>query len=166
MRRGGQAVRERRRQRTDDLVGVLSLLQNASVVVTIDQVALLSVTGSLNGDELGRLQSSVDELLDGGSRLLVADLSGVISCDSRLFDLLSRTSHLVEYRGGWLRLVGVGSPVLDALDQAALPEVLLVYRASGWASHGSAGPRQTATPRRYTPAVPASAQPDGSGSHR
>jgi len=65
------------------------LLQSTSVTVTIEQVDLLSVTGPLDGDGLGRLQSSVDELLAGGSRLLVADLSGVAGCDSRLFDLLS-----------------------------------------------------------------------------
>jgi hypothetical protein len=33
-----------------------------------------------------------------------------------------------------LSLVGVGPAVLDTLHQAALPEVLLVYRASRWAS--------------------------------
>ena len=119
------------------------MLQSTSVMVTIEQVNLLSVAGQLDGDGFGRLQSGVDELLDGGARLLVADLSGVASCDRRLFDLLSRTSYLLGCQGGWLRLVGVGSPVLNALDQAALPEVLLVYRASGWASHGSAEPRRT-----------------------
>jgi hypothetical protein len=30
----------------------------------------------------------------------------------------------------------LGAPVLDALDQAALPDVLLVYRAAQWAGHG------------------------------
>jgi anti-anti-sigma regulatory factor len=94
------------------------------------------VVGRLDGEGLGRLESRLDELLDGDGRSLVADLSGVTGCDGRLFDLLARTSRLVGCRGGWLRLVGLGSPVLNALDQAALPEVLLVYRASEWASHG------------------------------
>ena len=97
---------------------------------------LLSVTGQLDDPGLDRLQCRVDELLDGGARLLLADLSGVAGCDGRLFDLLARTQHLVGRRGGWLRLVGLGPPVLDALDQAALPEVLLVYRAARWAGHG------------------------------
>jgi hypothetical protein len=79
----------------------------------------------------------LDELLGNGARLLVADLSAVAGCDGRLFDLLARTQHLVGRRGGWLRLVGLGSPVLDALDQAALPEVLLMYRAARWAGHGA-----------------------------
>ena len=58
------------------------------------------------------------------------DLSGVAGCDGRLFDLLARIEHLVGCRGGWLRLVGLGPPVLDALDQAELPDVLLMYRAA------------------------------------
>jgi len=136
------------------------------MTVTIEHVDLLSVAGHLDDDGLGRLQSSVDELLAGGSRLLVTDLSGVASCDSRLFDLLSRTSDLVGNRGGWLRLVGVGPPVLNALDQAALPEVLLMYRAWGWANHGSPEPRRSPTPLRHTPMAPPSAHPDRPGFHR
>jgi hypothetical protein len=55
-----------------------------------------------------------------------------------LFVVLARTNDLLRCRDGWLRLVGVGPAVLDALDQAALPEVLLVYRAAEWAAHGAA----------------------------
>jgi anti-anti-sigma regulatory factor len=112
------------------------LLQRTSVRVKVEQVDLLSVAGQLDDEGLGLLQSRLDELLDGDARSLVADLSGVTGCDGRLFDLLARTNHVVGCRGGWLRLVGLGPPVLNALDQAALPEVLLVYRASEWASHG------------------------------
>jgi anti-anti-sigma factor len=139
------------------------MLQSTSVMVTIEQVDLLSVTGRLDCDGLRRLQHSVDELLAGGARMLLADLSGVASCDSRLFDLLSRTSHLVGHREGWLRLVGVGPSVLNALDQATLPDVLLVYRASGWASNGTAETRCAATPHRH---IPAPVQPRGPGFHR
>jgi hypothetical protein len=76
-------------------------------------------------------------MLVAGARLLVADLSGVAGVRRRLFDLLVRTHHMLDCRGGWLRLVGLGPSVLAALDQAALPEVLLVYRASKWAVHGA-----------------------------
>jgi anti-anti-sigma regulatory factor len=109
---------------------------NAPVTVRVEQVDLLSVTGRLDDPGLDRLQCRVDELLDSGARLVVADLSGVAGCDGRLFDLLARTQRLVGGRGGWLRLVGLGLPVLNALDQAALPEVLLVYRSARWAGHG------------------------------
>src|SRR6476661_5516874 len=106
---------------------------NARVTITVEQVDLLSVTGRIDDPELERLRCRLDELIDAGARLLVTDLSGVTACDGRLFELLARTRHRVECHGGWLRLAGLSSPVLDALDQAALPEVLLVYRAARWA---------------------------------
>ena len=109
---------------------------NVPVTIRVEQVNLLSVTGQLGDLGLDQLQRRVDELLDGGARLLLADLSGVAVCDGRLFDLLARTQHLVGRRGGWLHLVGLGPSVLDALDQAALPEVLLVYQAARWAGFG------------------------------
>ena len=109
---------------------------DAPVTIRVEQVELLSVTGQLDDPGLDQLQYRLDVLLDGGTRLLVADLSGVVGCDGRVFDLLARAQHLVGRRGGWLRLVGLGAPVLDALDQAALPEVLLVYKAARWAGNG------------------------------
>ena len=105
---------------------------DAPVTITVEQVDLLSMSGQLDDLGLGQLQCGLDELLDGGARLLVADLSGVSGCDGRLFDLLTRTQHFVGGRGGWLRLGGLSSPVLDALDQADLSDVLLVYRAAWW----------------------------------
>jgi anti-anti-sigma regulatory factor len=104
--------------------------------IRVEQVELLSVTGQLDDAGLARLQRRFDELLDDGALLLLADLSGVADCDCRLFDLLARTQRLVGHRGGWLRLVGLGPPVLAALDQADLPEVLLVYRSARWTDHG------------------------------
>ena len=74
--------------------------------------------------------------------------------------------HVVERRGGWLRLVGLRSSVLNALDQAALPDLLLVYRASAWASRGSVEPTWTGIPRDQNAAAPASTQLAGPGSPR
>ena len=105
---------------------------NSPVTVRIDQVDLVSVTGQLDHRGLDRLQCRLDELLDGGARLVLADLSGVTGCDRRLFDLLVRTQHLATRGGGWLHLVGLGPPVWEALDEAALPELLQVYRATRW----------------------------------
>src|SRR4029078_1483282 len=97
------------------------LLQSTSVTVTIERVDLLSVAGQLDGQGLERLQGHVGELLDGGARFVVADLSGVAGCDGRLFDLLSKTSYVVGCRGGWLRLGWVRSPGVDALALGARP---------------------------------------------
>ena len=108
------------------------------VTIRVEQVSLLSVTGQLDDLGLDQLQCRLDELLDSGARLLLADLSGVAVCDGRLFDLLARIQHLVGRRGGWLHLVGLGTAVWDALDQASLPKVLLIYRAARWAGQSVA----------------------------
>jgi anti-anti-sigma regulatory factor len=113
-----------------------SVTTSASVTIKVEQVDLLSVTGQLDDAGLDRLQGRLDELHEADARLLLVDLSGVAGCDGRLFDMLARTQHLVGRREGCLRLVGLGPPVLDALDQAGLPEVLLIYRAARWTDHG------------------------------
>jgi len=78
------------------------MTSNASVTIRVEQVELLLVTGQLDDPGLDQLGCRVDELLAGGTRLLVADLSGVTACDSRLFDLLARTQYIVGDRGGWM----------------------------------------------------------------
>lgn len=134
--------------------------QTAELTIKTEQVDMLSVIGRLDVAGLGQLQRQLDLLFDGGARFLVTDLSQVVGCDRRLFDVLTRASNLVERRGGWLRLVGMGPSVLDSLDEAALPEILLVYRAStgfvasvepGRARRVNSSPR---SPRR--PAMPVS----------
>jgi anti-anti-sigma regulatory factor len=112
-----------------------SVTIHAPATIKVEQVDLLSVTGQLDDPGLDRLQGRLDELHEAGARLLLVDLSGVAGCDGRLFDLLARTQYFVGSREGCLRLVGLGPPVLDALDQADLPEVLLIYRAARWAGH-------------------------------
>lgn len=109
------------------------LTSSELLTIAVDHIDLLTVTGQLDDPGLDRLQLQLDELLDGDTRLVLIDLSCVSVCDGGLFYLLARTQHVLEQRGGRLRLVGLARPVLDALDRAALPEVLLVYRAARWA---------------------------------
>lgn len=105
---------------------------SSPVTIKVEHVDLVSVTGQLDDPGLDRLRCRLDELLDGGASLVLADLSGVVGCDSRLFDLLARTQCFVARGGGWLHLVGLGPSVWAALDEAALPELLQVYRATRW----------------------------------
>lgn len=88
------------------------------LTITHEQVDLLSVRGRLDWAGLLALRQQMDRLLDGGARLLLADLSRVEYCDNRLPDLLARTSALVARRGGWLRLIGPGTSVLSTVEQA------------------------------------------------
>jgi hypothetical protein len=63
-------------------------------------------------DGTGRV--TVPSAGDGATSLL--QVTAQRSCDGRVFDLLARAQHLIGYREGWLRLVALGPPVLDALD--------------------------------------------------
>jgi len=121
--------------KSDACVGV-DMAQRTRIVIETEQVHLLSVSGALDREGLRELRKHLGALYDAGVRLIMADLCRVTSCDGRLFAVLVQSDHLLTRRGGWLRLAGLGPAVLDALDQATLPEVLLVYRASDQASRG------------------------------
>ena len=62
----------------------------------------------------------------------MVNLAGVSSCDYRLFEVLTRTHQLLTERRGWLRLVGIGPTVINALDDALPSEFLLVCQAGDW----------------------------------
>jgi hypothetical protein len=72
---------------------------------------------------------------------LRVDLAGVISCDYRLFDVLAWTHQFLADYQGWMRLVGIGPAVVNALDEALPAEFLLVRQVGDW----GAGVRRAAT---------------------
>jgi anti-anti-sigma regulatory factor len=74
-------------------------------MITNEQVNLLSVSGRLDGAGLRILQQQINLLLDAGARFLLTDLSRAEQWDCNVFDLLARTSNLIQQRGRWLRLV-------------------------------------------------------------
>jgi ABC-type transporter Mla MlaB component len=97
------------------------MVQRTRIVIDTKQVHLLSVSGALDREGLRELKKHISALHDAGVRLIMADLFRVTSCDGRLFAVLAHSDHLLTGRGEWLRLVGLGPAVLDALDQATLP---------------------------------------------
>jgi hypothetical protein len=99
--------------------------QVTGLAIAHEQVHLLSVRGRLDSSSaLGAVQKDLDMLLDVGTRFLLADLSRVEPCDSRMSDLLARTATLLEQRGGWLRMVAPGSTTVQTVDPAASSEGL------------------------------------------
>ena len=108
---------------------------NAPVAIKVEQVDLLSVTGQLDDLGLDRLQCRLDELLDGGAKLLLADLSR----SDRLRRPVVRHARAGRVfrrcRGGWLHLVGQGPPCSTASTRHPA-EVLRRYRAARWAGQG------------------------------
>lgn len=111
---------------------------STQVTISTEQVDLLSVTGRLDDTGLTQLRMQLEALFDTGTVYLIVDLAGVISCDHRLFDVLARTQQILADQQGWMRLVGIGPAVANALDEARPSEFLLVCQAGDWGA-GRAG---------------------------
>lgn len=109
-----------------------ALVESTKVTINTEQVALLSITGRLDVAGLVQLRLQLQALLDTYTKYVVVNLAGVGSCDHQLFDVLTQAHHRLTDRQGWLRLVGVGPAVHNALDEATTSECLLVYQASEW----------------------------------
>lgn len=109
-----------------------ALVESTEVTFNTEQVALLSITGRLDVAGLAQLRLQLKALLDTDTKYVVVNLAGVGSCDHRLFDVLAQAHHGLTERQGWLRLVGVGPAVRNALDEATTSECLLVYEAAEW----------------------------------
>jgi anti-anti-sigma regulatory factor len=105
---------------------------STQVKISTEQVDLLSVTGRVDDTGLTQLRMQLEALVDAGAVYLVVDLAGVISCDHGLFDVLACTHQILADRQGWLRLVGIGPVVVNALDEARPSEFLLVCQAADW----------------------------------
>jgi hypothetical protein len=106
----------------------------AEVTISAQPVDLLSVTGQLHNTGLTQLIQQLQALCDTGTQHLILDLARVTGCDHRLFDVLAWIHQILTERRGWVRLVGVGSTVYNALDDATPSESLLVYQTSDWTS--------------------------------
>jgi len=106
----------------------------AEVTISAQQVDLLSVSGRLYDTGLAQLSTQLQELCNTGARYLILDLARVSGCDHRLFDVLGWIHQILTGRRGWMRLVGVGPTVYNALDDATPSESLLVYQTSDWTS--------------------------------
>jgi anti-anti-sigma regulatory factor len=105
---------------------------STQVKISTEQVDLLSVTGRVDDTGLTQLRMQLEALVDTGTVYLVVDLAGMTSCDHGLFDVLACTHQILADRQGWMRLVGVGPAVVNALDEARPSEFLLVCQAADW----------------------------------
>jgi anti-anti-sigma regulatory factor len=112
--------------------GVVAMALSTQVTISTEQVDLLSVTGRLDDTGLAQLRMQLEALFDTGAMSLVVDLAGVTCCDYRLFDVLTRTHQFLADHQGWMRLVGIGPAVINALDDALPSEFQLVCQARDW----------------------------------
>jgi anti-anti-sigma regulatory factor len=111
---------------------VVAMALSTQVTISTEQVDLLSVAGRLDDLGLTQLGMQLEALVDTGAVYLVVDLAGVSCCDYRLFDVLTRTHQFLADHQGWMRLVGIGPTVINALDDALPSEFLLICQAGDW----------------------------------
>jgi anti-anti-sigma factor len=98
-----------------------------ATVEQVGQVALVRVTGSVDGITADALQTTLREQLDAGSSRVVADLSGVDYTSSAGLRTLLATMKLARQNGGDLRLAAVQPAVLRVLDLSGFTTILKLY---------------------------------------
>ncbi|MEN3270280.1 STAS domain-containing protein [Pseudonocardia sp.] len=96
---------------------------------------VLEVAGALCQDNAAELRQRVEGLLVAGVRYLLVDLAEADGCDPAVMGVLADAARLLEGRQGWLRINPNGTlPVAAKLDEATLPDLFAIYRASAGTS--------------------------------
>ena len=108
------------------------LTDSTEMTISTQQVTLLSIDGRLDEMGLTQLRKRLQRLIDTDARCVVLNLAGVTSCDRELLDVLAGTHQILTQRRGWMRLVGVGPAVRNALDEATPSHWPLIDQASDW----------------------------------
>ena len=98
-----------------------------ATVEQVGAVALVRVTGSVDGLTADSLQTTFREQLDAGASRVVADLSGVEYTSSAGLRTLLATMKLARQKGGDLRLAAVQPAVLRVLDLSGFTTILKLY---------------------------------------
>jgi hypothetical protein len=92
---------------------------------------VLEVAGALCQDNAAELRQRVEGLLVAGVRFLLVDLAEVDGCDPVVIGVLADAARLLEGRQGWLRInPSRDLPIAEKLDEATLPDLFAIYRAS------------------------------------
>jgi anti-anti-sigma regulatory factor len=96
---------------------------------------VLEVAGALCQDNAAELRQRVEGLLVAGVRYLLVDLAEADGCDPMVMGVLADAARLLEGRQGWLRINPNRSlPIGAVLDEATLPDLFAIYRASAGTS--------------------------------
>ena len=104
---------------------------------------VLEVAGAFGHDNAAELRQRVEGLLVAGVRFLLVDLAEAGRCDPGVIGVLADAARVLEGRQGWLRInPNRAVPIAAELDEATLPDLFAIYRASSSTSlpggrHGS-----------------------------
>lgn len=98
-----------------------------ATVEKVGNVALVRVSGSVDGLTADSLQTTFREQVESGSARVVADLGGVEYTSSAGLRALLATVKLARQQGGDLRLAAVQPAVLRVLDLSGFTTILKLY---------------------------------------
>ncbi len=98
-----------------------------ATVEQVGAVALVRITGSVDGLTADSLQATFRQQLEAGVSRVVADLSGVEYTSSAGLRTLLGTMKLARQNGGDLRLAAVQPAVLRVLDLSGFTTILKLY---------------------------------------
>lgn len=101
--------------------------------------ALMVARGVLDRTTVAHLADGVEQVLETGTRYLVLVLAQVTRCDKAALAELAEAARRLSRRGGWLRLVATSPAVVDALDHAALPDLVSIYHAHNGSTAAAVG---------------------------
>src|SRR6476619_5623997 len=104
-----------------------------ATVEMVGNVALVRVSGSVDGLTADSLQATFREQVEAGSARVVADLSGVEYTSSAGLRALLATVKLARQQGGDLRIAAVQPAVLRVLDLSGFTTILKLYPDVGTA---------------------------------
>jgi anti-anti-sigma factor len=97
------------------------------------QVAVLSLTGAMNEDELPPVEQDLEELTSASHRPTLLDLSGVTAIDHYGLDFLLKCARRMHTLRSKLMLVAPTAPVEGRLRQANFHTLIPISRD---VSHG------------------------------
>jgi hypothetical protein len=103
-------------------------LPMATLGVDTRRVELVAVSGLLENARFAEWRQRLDATLQLDIRCLLMDR--VLGCQPPLFALVAEVYQVLAHRIGWLWLIGLSAPVLDALESAEAGQVPLISRIS------------------------------------
>lgn len=90
--------------------------------------AAITLRGDIDADAVTQFAEHLDAFLAAAVRVIAVDASGVRSCDLRVLDLLGRTQHRLDERGGSITVTGLHPSTLPAPTSPALVQIGEVIR--------------------------------------
>jgi PAS domain S-box-containing protein len=110
-----------------------------------DRSAIVTLPARLDASDAGQVRAELLALISRGTAVLIADMSGTVSCDESGADALALVYQHAEISGTQLRLVVTSSGIRDALSQVGLDRLVATFPSVEMA--------EAAEPRTVTSAV-------------